>query len=300
MMSIRLLENKYVDFTRWDNTVMKSPNARVYALSWYLNIVCPGWHAIVLGDYEYVMPLCIASKFGVKYAFQPVYAQQHGVFPNPTPGIAARFLALLQKKYRYFEIQVNGQFFLSSSKLDVVNKENYILSLSESYSAITDGFTADCKRNLKRAAKANIVRDEIEPEVFFNIKAQHSRLTLDKKTFNMLKRLTNTAVRQKYGFVRGAFSKEGEPTGAALFIKQGKRIMYLNAVSSTLGKKNRSMYAILNSVIQENAETNLLLDFEGSVVPGIAKFFAGFGAQPEHYQKIKYNNLPPVLKLIKK
>jgi hypothetical protein len=91
---------------------------------------------------------------------------------------------------------------------------------------------------------------------------------------------------------------------------ESTRTLWFYLSSEILGKKNknrflyflheakqhRSMFAF----IHEHAGQPYLLDFEGSTIEGIAHFFQGFGAQPEIYQHVKYNNLPWLLKLLKK
>jgi hypothetical protein len=43
----------------------------------------------------------------------------------------------------------------------------------------------------------------------------------------------------------------------------------------------------------------MILDFEGSEIPGIARFFKSFGAEKFHYYRLKMNRLPWFIKLIK-
>jgi hypothetical protein len=44
----------------------------------------------------------------------------------------------------------------------------------------------------------------------------------------------------------------------------------------------------------------MIFDFEGSSIPGVAKFYEGFGATNEPYSVIKKDNLPLWAKLAKK
>ncbi len=45
---------------------------------------------------------------------------------------------------------------------------------------------------------------------------------------------------------------------------------------------------------------DLILDFEGSSIPGLARFYKGFGANPSNFFLLKYNNLPFPFKYFKK
>ena len=58
---------------------------------------------------------------------------------------------------------------------------------------------------------------------------------------------------------------------------------------------------ILNDLKVNSARlVDIVLDFEGSNIESIARFYKGFGAQEEIYPGIKLNNLPPILKLFRK
>ena len=63
---IQYLKNKEIDFKKYDACIAAAINSRIYAYSWYLNIVADNWDALVLNDYEAVMPLPI---FRLKKAF---------------------------------------------------------------------------------------------------------------------------------------------------------------------------------------------------------------------------------------
>ncbi len=62
---IKLLSNDQIDRALWDKTIESSPYGMIYALSWYLDIVCPDWEALVSDNYEQVMPLPVKKKMGL-------------------------------------------------------------------------------------------------------------------------------------------------------------------------------------------------------------------------------------------
>src|SRR5688572_25071693 len=77
---IRYLKHGKVNTARWDACIRNSTNGMIYAYSWYLDAVCPGWEALVKGDYESVMPLTCGKKMGLHYLYPPFFTQQLGVF----------------------------------------------------------------------------------------------------------------------------------------------------------------------------------------------------------------------------
>ena len=57
---INYLTNEQIDKSRWDDCVAHAVNGNVYAFSWYLDIVHPGWEALVEmidGNYVTIMPI---------------------------------------------------------------------------------------------------------------------------------------------------------------------------------------------------------------------------------------------------
>ncbi|WP_431214603.1 hypothetical protein ACQ86N_07395 [Puia sp. P3] len=55
---IRFLEGKDIDARRWDACIEKASNRLVYGFHFYLDHMAGGqWSALVLGDYQAVMPL---------------------------------------------------------------------------------------------------------------------------------------------------------------------------------------------------------------------------------------------------
>ena len=104
---IQYLTHNQINLNKWDSTIAECGN--IYAYSWYLDIVHPGWEALVEDDYQSVMPLTGGKKFGVNYLYQPYFVQQLGVFSKSsiTPEMTQAFLDAIPSKYRFAEIRLN-------------------------------------------------------------------------------------------------------------------------------------------------------------------------------------------------
>ena len=100
---IRYLTHNQIDTRRWDECIEQSPDALVYAWSWYLDVVHPDWEALVEDDYETVMPLAGGKKFGINYLFQPFFTQKFGVFGKNkvSEGIIQEFLDAVPEKFQF-------------------------------------------------------------------------------------------------------------------------------------------------------------------------------------------------------
>lgn len=297
---IKLLHNKDIDLERWDRLVAGAINSRVYAESWYLDIINSDWHGLIYDDYSYVMPIIPAEKWGVKYLFQPTYAQQHGIFPPATPAVSKRIFDYLIQHYRFVDISLNSMNVLSDSVFKVEERKNFILSLKPEYDEIRSGYSSHNKRYSNKAAKICDVSTHVNLDEYIKLKVNFGQSVFTEANKAKLKLIIYKALNRGEGKIYGAFNKRNELVAAAFFLFEKKRITYLNSVSGDDGKELRAMYAIVDVVIKEYAGRNYLLDFEGSNIEGIARFFAGFGALPETYQHIKYNNLPWYMKMFKK
>src|SRR5258708_37472695 len=108
---IKYLEHKSIDKKKWDDCIANSSNGMVYGSSWFLDIVSPGWNALIDDDYNAVMPLTWRKKYGFHYLHQPFFTQQLGIFsiekkiPDRT---ANEFLKAIPGRYRFIEIQLNS------------------------------------------------------------------------------------------------------------------------------------------------------------------------------------------------
>ncbi|HNW51619.1 MAG TPA: hypothetical protein PKH79_11095 [Prolixibacteraceae bacterium] len=297
---VRLLHNSNLDIQKWDQVIERADNSRIYAFSWYLSILHPDWHGLIYGDYDRVMPVIFSTKWGIEYAFQPIYAQQHGIFPSASENITSLFLSFLKERFRYLDISLNSLNSMNDPELKVENRKNYLLPLEKSYEETYQNYSSHCKRNLKKALTENKISSSISIEEFIRFKMDNNATSFPEELKNRLLSIISAAQCRNAGFLYGAYSNQGELCGASFFLNGSSRSIILNSVSSDKGKEYRSMYAIIDAFIRENSGNSLLLDFEGSNVEGIARFYHGFGAEPETYMHLKYNRLPWPVKLLKK
>ena len=299
-VKLHYIKHENIDPDKWNRCIENAPNRNLYTQLWYLNIVSPNWEAFVLGDYEFVMPIPIKSKFGFKYLSQPYFAQQLGIFPIPSRKVQSIFAEALEKRFKFISYQINWQMDeICFSSFKLTKRTNLILKLFNTYNTICQNYKNNTKRNVKRAKHEKIlVVNSLSTEDYFN--NFESKYPIPKSALQQLKKLMTYAISNGIGEIYGAYSSNSILCAAVFFLRSGNRVVYLNAFSTDLGRKNRSMYAIIDKFIFENSKTDLFLDFEGSNKQGLARFYAGFGAEIENYYHIYSNKLPYVLKAFKK
>ncbi len=301
-IQIKHLKNQEIDYEKWDFCIQQAENGNIYSQSWYLDVVAPNWEALIFGDYEYVMPLVVGKKFGIKYLFQPLFAQQLGIFPLPATGIQKKFAGAIYNKFRFVQIQLNSKNNPGAFDLfEIKKKENLVLPLLHSYSILSSQFSKNTQRNIAKGRKEKIqVVKGLNAREFTELKKHCVEGNVDPDSFVTLERIISRSQMQGNGIILAAYTSTNDVCSAAFFLRSRNRAVYLNAFSTDEGKKNRAMYVIVDEFIKEFAGTGLLLDFEGSSIDGVARFYKGFGAATETYYHLYLNRLPFPLNLFKK
>jgi hypothetical protein len=297
---LRYVNHSVIDKIKWDEVIEQSSNSRVYAFSWYLDRVSEDWDALIWGDYEFVMPLTWRRKWGIKYLAQPCYCQQLGVFPSPSEKIQKSFLVSLKKYFKYGNINLNSQNALFGHS-DISPKVNLILNLNFPYNGLYSEYSKNTRRDLKKYNEGNLSLVEgIQLNDYLDFKTDTQSSELYSACLPTFKKLSSYLVFEGKASFFGVYCNGNELCAAAFFIFHGNRIVYLNSVSSQVGKEAGAMYFLIDKMIQKYAGSKYFLDFEGSMIPGIANFFKRFGAQPETYYQLKYNHLPLPLRWLKR
>ncbi len=86
----------------------------------------------------------------------------------------------------------------------------------------------------------------------------------------------------------------------SLLLKKKNRIHLMLPSTLPEGKKKQANHFLLDQLIREFAGQDLILDFEGSDIPGIARFYKKFGPVEQPYFFFRFNRLPWPLRLLKK
>ena len=288
---------------RWDEVIAQSQAETLYPYTWYLDAVADKWSAIVMDDYRYVMPVVWKQKYGLKYIYQPYYTQQLGIFSKEyvDPAVTGEALSILYKKFRFANFNINTKNLLAEDKnWSLYDKSNYVLDLSPGYEAVSESFSTNAKRNIKRAyANQGELEKKVSCEEVIAFKRKNDTIKRTEGEYNwllnLLETMTNKGAAAAYG-VR----VNGQLIAIAFFGFSRTRGIYLVSASNEEGKEQRSMFKIVDTFIREHAGTELKLDFEGSNIPSVARFFAGFGARPEIYQGVNFDRLPVFLNKLRK
>lgn len=301
---IKYLPYKEIDKPKWDACIDNAPNGLIYAYSFYLDAMAKHWDALVLNDYEAVMPLTWNKKYSFYYLYQPAFTASLGVFgKNITEMLVGDFIKAIPSKFLLIEISLNTGNILGFPPPFTIRRTNYILSLNNSYDELHKAYRDNHKRNITKAFQLGCkVNKEIPVDEIIQLnreQLQHIDGTkpedyLHFKTLYQI--LDNREQAKTYAIV----DPKNKVLASAVFFFSHNRAYYIMVGNHPDGKTIGASHALIDAFIKDHANQNLILDFEGSDIRNLAFFYEGFGARFEIYPGLKINKLPWYVKLFKK
>lgn len=282
-MLIRHLKHNSIDKEKWDKHISSAKNGLIYAKSWYLDIVSPKWEALVSDDYSYIFPIPIKRKYKLPYIVQPPLSQQLGIFSNQV--VSDDIIRLfIQKLPSYsYELNLNEHNRLTG----VIGTPNYVLDLSKNYNEISTCYSKNTIRNIEKAKKLHLEIIENISLISFIDFYQHTKKTYKAIDCECLEKLISAGLQHTEFRLSGVLDASKEMIAALCYTEFNQRITYLVPVSNENGKQSFAMFYLVDKIIQREAGNNKLLDFEGSKIEGIARFYKGFGAKNHPYYTLK-------------
>ena len=296
---IRVLKHIEIDKQKWDDCLFRSSQPRPYCYSQYLDLVSPNWEALIEieeGTYRNIFPVPVKTKWSFTYTLRLPFTQQLGVYGKDEKDakVVFHFLNKAFQHYRY------GDFFLQAlNPLDAsINHNelrNYTLDLNDSYESLIKSYSKNRKRNIQKSVKEGCQIEEGKIETLLELVdgSEKIQLSVSEKTF--LKKLSDIEDKLLKPIIFNCCSPEGEVLSSSFFIEFKNRITYLVGSSTEEGYRNGASTYIFDCVIRKYSGENVVLDFEGSNIPGIASFYQSFGAKEETYSSVHLNRLPQSL-----
>ncbi|HUX96923.1 MAG TPA: hypothetical protein VMV47_14405 [Bacteroidales bacterium] len=289
------LKNNEIDRDLWDTCIMNSHELNPYGYSWFLDIMAPGWQALVDDDYDSVFPLPGFSRFGIRYLATPVFLQQLGAFSpdKPSPDMVNEFLEYLPSFYRLVDLCVGQK--IEHEGFSITEKVNFEIDLSQTYENLREHFTTHCKRNIDSASrkKPHIVVD-VTPDklidLFIRNKGKEVK-GIKPRDYQRLNNLMKYCLENRKGRIIGVRSGRKELIFGTFIVEtKGNKTMLL-VVNTPQSRERRIGYFVVNEIIKESASTHTRLDFAGSSIPSIASYMESFGAVRVPFYRIYQNRL---------
>jgi hypothetical protein len=303
---ISFVENKNIDRNRWDSLISHSPNGNIFAYSWFLDITSQNWDALIENDYKFIFPIPCNKKYSYSYIHQPLFSNQLGVFSNEniSEDKVNEFLKSIPSRFRYIELGLNCPNKTSAAGFKINQQKVQYVDLNRSYDELKNNYDENLKRNLRKAEKAALtVRENVtaaDVTNYFRMGRGNEIGHYSDEDYQALTQLTETAIKRKAGFTLGVYDENNNLVAAASFLNSHNRILFLKGAPSPSGRETGAMHLIFDSVIRRNVGKTSVLDFGGSNISNLARFYKSFGADEYLYQHVKRNRLPVYLRWLKK
>ena len=300
--AIQYLTNHEIDKVKWDECINSASNGLIYAYSFYLDHMSKHWDALVLGDYNAVMPLTWNKKYGTYYLYQPPFIASAGVFgEHITKEITQNFIDVIPSKFKLIEISLNHRNSIDGK--EIVVKNNYILDLNRSYEDIYKSYRDNIKRNIKKSQQAGCYcRTNIPIDDIINISKEQLKnlVRVSDMDYDNFKKLYQYLYSKQQAITYGIYSGSDELLASCVYFFSHRRAYYILVGNSPNGKTLGASHYLIDRFIADNSGKNLLLDFEGSDIRNLAFFYSSFGASSETYPALRINRLPWWVKWMKK
>lgn len=301
---ISYLKHNEINKEKWDECLDHTPNRLIYAYSWYLDIVCQDWEALVEDDYTSIMPLPRGVKYGFTYTYPPPFTQQLGLFSTKdiTEKNVAEFLEHIPEQYRYIEMNLNENNPLNSGFFKTKKGVTYLLNLNENYNTISANYSTQTKRNLKKSQATSLtVSKDVPPEKTIDLFRANKGKEYEQGSthYSILGKLMHTLLKKGLAQSWGVYTSENELCAGAFFLVSNGRVIFLFSGVNDKGYDIQAMTFLINAFIEEHSGSNPILDFEGSLDANLARFYSGFGSKRVEFLQIRKNTLTPPLKWIK-
>ena len=301
---IQYFTHTKIDTSKWDACITNAENGLIYGFSFYLDIMAKKWDALVLNDYEAVMPLTYNKKHGISYLYQPFLTAQLGIFGNEISSqIIASFIEAIPKSFRFIDISLNHKNISDSITGYVTQRNNYVLDLSKPYENLFQNYKENIQRNIKKAQQAGYTaQKDFDAEKVIELAVNQMKTKGNEETDNIqrFRKLYKDLHSREMATTYGIFSTENELLASCIFFFSHNRAYYILVGNNSKGRTTGASHALIDAFIKDHAGKNLLLDFEGSDIPNLALFYKSFGGELEIYPALKMNRLPFYLRWMKK
>ena len=314
-----LLQRHQINDTAWNALVDEARHSVVYAYTWYLDCVSPLWQALVVVDsaltsgiqgtpsteYRMVMPLPVRKKWGMSVVQQPLFCQYLGLFSKEeiSETDLTRFLHSLSQHFPYisdYDFHPAQTYLLRKvppgfSDFEVQEKTTHWLSLAKTYPELSESYSTDRKKNLKKSRKYDwecVKSEDPEPLIAIFQKNHAAQIeNVQASAYVLVRELTRLLQNKKIATIYYARRQGTLHAGIMIFEKADMGIYIFNAADE-VGRRGNARSFLLDRYFQQQAGRMKVFDFESPEVASIAQFYHSFGAERQTFISIKKNKLP--------
>ncbi len=303
-MSIHYLKNTEINTSAWDKCIAGSFNGTLHACSWYLDLICEQWDALIEDDYKSVMPLIIKNRWGHKIIDLPVFAAELGIFSKePINTFKTRhFLDSIPPDFRYYRITLNKFNPLESRNIAVRYQKKYELDLIGPYYKLAGNFkpALRAKLNLAMAHRFNMVKGLSPNDLiqFISRNGIPTEKTVSGHNYRLLRTIVAALIRYKSGELFGIYNSHNQLASIVLLSWFINRLYLQFQFTAPDQLQNFPHLFLIDRIIEKYAETHSTLTFEFQPESSNSFHYTDFDARESQLVEIFHNKLPFYTKLL--
>lgn len=320
---IHLFKQEEIDPQQWDAFIAASPQGSLYATHGYLRTLRPDWQAYIIeekGEWGLVMPFVVNRKWRYRFLPQlpltqfggPVYRDLSTIAERQRISFLDRWLELLLQAWDAYDLIIlntspEASYLLPFHWYGFELRKRYTFwwDIRPDEQTLFNGLSRTLKRKVRKADEAHFTMQfEDKPDILFTLLKKnqvvgHDLLAGNGLAWDRIQALALHLYKTGQGDI--VTVKEGETVlSAALFGKYKGQLLYLLGTYDPEYAKSGAMpWLIWQYVCRMRQKGFQTMDFEGSMIKGIAQFFRDFGVYPVAYTQLYRNHLPAVVSWIR-
>lgn len=277
-----------------------SPTLPLFSLDWWLDITCgpENWTVLLVEEKERILaalPLYIPAPGIVS---MPPFTQTMGPWfaPESEDTKYTKALGKRQDLCKQFTKQLRSfRHFLQNFNYRITDwlpfywegyqqttRYTYLLQDIKNQEVLWDNMSANIRRNITKARDKHriTVKKGIPVEAFLQIQEQTFERQQKKmwEDSRILAGLIIASRERGQGDLWGGYDEEGRLHAAAFVVWQGNSAYYLGGGGDPALRDSGAQSLILWECIRYASQYTDTFDFEGSMLPGVERFFREFGA----------------------
>lgn len=312
-MTARLLAGNALDAEAWDGFVSRSPQGNIYHCHPYLSNLLPGWQVVLIEEGNQIVaafPFKSHRKWGVTYALQPHFAQYLGMLFASKSDQVYKNLEFQKKAIqlihehlpsglRYLSYHFAPEFEYDQPLIWLGWKHRmrytYWVDIRKGYESFLQCCASHVRREIKKADEAGlVVRAENKPESVVEIlktAKPEAAKGIENQFFEALCSNSRHYFESQQSCCLLAYDGEKPVAGIIYFFFKNKMIYYQGSTLPAY-KNSGAMSKIIAEGVRLFGSKYEYLDFDGSMIEPIERFFRGFGAFPVRYGNFTLDRLP--------
>jgi len=281
----------------------------VFSKDWWLDTVCgpDNWEIILIKENDRIQAAFPYYLLRSNIISMPFYTQTMGIWFAPHSGDT-----------KYISVQENRQFLCNQiieqlkpyksywqnfhydftdwlpfywSGYSQTTRYTYLLKDLKKPDILWENMSQHTRRNIKKAKERSriTVKQGIPIDDFMSVYTKTFERQRKKNTqdIKVLQRLIEVCRQRKQGELWGGYDSQGRIHAAVFIVWQRQSAWYLAGGSDSELRQSGAHSLVLWEAIQHTAGYSEVFDLEGSMLPGVERFFREFGGIQTPYFSIK-------------